>query len=255
MKSSKAKISLVIPAYNEEKYIEACLTHATSLSNRHFHEIIVVNNASTDRTKDVVEQFIRHFIEKNPHTSIPSIRIVTETEKGLTKARERGYREATGDILGYVDADTQMPDGWYERVAAEFDKNPNLACLSGPYIYHDIPNWKQVLVKIYWYMLGMPAYLIVGYMTIGGNFAIKKDVLKQMNGFDTSIAFYGEDTNIARRAHTHGKVKFSPAFIMYTSGRRLSDQGLWKISFLYISNFLSEVMLKRPITREYKDSR
>ena len=101
----------------------------------------------------------------------------------------------------------------------------------------------------------MPTYFIVGYMITGANFAIRRSVLDKMNGFDTSIAFYGEDTNIARRASKHGKVKFAPSFRMYTSGRRLTGQGLFKTGRLYVTNFLSEVMLKKPSHKDYVDIR
>ena len=103
--------------------------------------------------------------------------------------------------------------------------------------------------------MAFPAYVAVGYMAIGVNFAIKKDTLEKMGGFDTSITFYGEDTNIARRAHKHGKVKFSTSFGMPTSGRRLSHYGIIKTSFIYMTNFLSEIVFQKPATIQYKDIR
>ncbi len=239
---NEPKVSLIIPAYNEEKYIKACLEHAIGNSGGKFFEIIVVDNNSSDRTKEIAEK-------------IKGVRVVHEGQKGLTLARQRGFAESRGDILAYADADTQMPEGWYEAVVSEFKKNERLACLSGPYVYYDIPGWQRFLVKIYWYVFAFPAYLIIGYMTVGGNFAIRRSVLERMNGFDTSISFYGEDTNIARRARAFGKVKFRPDFVMYTSGRRLAGQGLFKTSFLYAANFISEALFHRPVTQEYKDIR
>ena len=236
------KISLIIPAYNEEKYIGQALDHALASGRGRFYEIIVVNNASTDGTKKVAEQ-------RN------GVRVVDEQKKGLTMARQRGYMEATGDILAYIDADTKMSLDWYDTVIKEFSKNENLACLSGPYVYYDIPKAQKLFVKTYWYVLGMPMYFLVGYMATGGNFAIRKNVVDKMHGFDTSIAFYGEDTNIARRASKFGKVKFTPNLTMHTSGRRLSGQGIVTTARLYTTNFLSEVFLKKPIHKEYKDLR
>lgn len=240
--AEKLKISLVIPAYNEEKYIGACLDSAINNSHGGFFEIIVIDNCSTDNTAGVA-------LERE------GVRVVREEKKGLTRARQRGYIEAKGDIVAYIDADTLMPKGWLESVIAEFNKNPSLACLSGPYNYHDIAKHKQFFVKMYWYLLAMPMYWIVGYMTVGGNFAISREVLKKMNGFDTTIEFYGEDTNIARRASAHGKVKFKPSHVMHTSGRRLTNQGIWSTSKEYMLNFLSEAFLHKPITKKYKDYR
>ncbi|MDB5194048.1 MAG: dolichyl-phosphate beta-D-mannosyltransferase, partial [Parcubacteria group bacterium] len=142
-----------------------------------------------------------------------------------------------------------------EKVRTEFQKAPHVVCLSGPYIYHDLPRARQFFVKLYWLFLGMPTYFLVGYMVVGGNFAIRRNTLEKMNGFDTSIEFYGEDTNIARRASKFGKVKFSLALTMPTSGRRLSEQGFLKTGYIYVANFISEVLLKKPAHRDYTDIR
>ncbi len=236
------KISLIICAYNEEKYIGSCLEHVQKNAHDNFFEIIVVDNASTDTTKEIASRF-------------HNVRVVEEIQKGLTRARQRGFLEAKGDVLAYIDADTQMPTGWYERVSYEFKENPKLAALSGPALYYDIPAWQRFLVLVYWYLFGMPVYFVVGFMIMGSNFAIRKDVLQKMNGFDTKIEFYGEDTNVARRASKFGKVKFTPKLKMYFSGRRLHNQGLLNTGYEYVKNFLSEAFLKKPVTTHYKDFR
>ena len=235
-------ISLVIPAYNEEKYISDCLRHALNQSGHAFFEIIVIDNASTDATAAIAEKF-------------SGVRVVREEHKGLTRARQRGFLEARGDILAFVDADTRMPYGWGETIAYEFAADAKLACLSGPYYYYDVVGWQKALVWLYWHILALPVYWIVGYMAVGGNFAISRSVLERMNGFDESIEFYGEDTDIARRARRFGQVKFSSRLVMPTSGRRLIGQGILRAGFLYVANFVSEVLLKRPVTKKYIDVR
>lgn len=241
-KNKDLKISLIIPAYNEEKYIGDCLEYAIKNSNGKFYEIIVVDNASTDNTSKIASKY-------------PEVKVVYETNKGLTFARQRGFIESKGDILAYVDADTKMKEGYYERIVKEFTENEKLACFSGPHEYYDISKFKQFLNKIFWIILAYPTYKIVGYMAIGVNFAIRRDVLEKMNGFDTSISFYGEDTNIARRANEYGKVKLSLNFGIPTSGRRLTDHGIFKTLYVYIFNFVSEVILHKPVTSNYKDVR
>jgi glycosyltransferase involved in cell wall biosynthesis len=240
-KSEKLTISLVIPAHNEEKLLSDCLKYALKNSKGLLKEIVVVDNASTDKTAEIALSF-------------PGVRVAREEKKGVAHAKQRGYLETTGDILASVDADTHLPEGWVETVQNEFTKDPNLACLSGPYIYYDIPHWQQLSVKIYWY-LAMPIYFLTGYMVVGGNYAIRKEVLDKMNGFDTTLSFYGEDTDIARRAHQFGKVLFKPSFIMYTSGRRFAEQGLGKTAWLYILNFFSQAIWHKTVSTEYKDIR
>ncbi len=236
------KISLIICAYNEEKYLKACLEHAIKHSDNKFHEIIVVDNNSTDRTKEIAE-------------GMPGIKVVYKLEKGPNHARQKGIEVATGDLIAFVDADTRMLKGWINHAINEFEKNPELICISGPYVYYDFSKWQQFMCSIYWYILAYPAYLILGYMVVGGNFVIKKEVLEKIKGFDTTIPFYGDDTDIARRASKHGKVKFKLDFIMLSSARRLAKEGMLRTAFLYVLNFFSQAFVKKSAVHTYRDIR
>ncbi|HEX8994167.1 MAG TPA: glycosyltransferase family A protein [Candidatus Paceibacterota bacterium] len=235
------KITLAIPAYNEEKYIGECLEHAAA--QRDFlHEILVIDNASTDKTAEVASRF-------------PGVRVVREERKGLTRARARALAEATGDIIAFNDADTHMPPGWVARVAEAYEKDPKLACISGPYIYWDAGPVTSALVWLYWRVLGMPMYLFHGFMAVGGNFAAKKQALLDIGGFDTDIEFYGEDTNIARRLSKVGRVYFTLSLPMYTSARRFHGDGLIATAWRYMVNFASEAFFKKSVTDKYTDIR
>lgn len=240
------RLSIIIPAYNEERYLPGCLESILAEIARSIDptsiEVIVVNNASTDGTAEIAQSF-------------PGVRVVNEVEKGLTRARQRGLEEARGEILAYVDADTRMPSGWIGRVLRSFEAHRNVVCVSGPYIYYDASQLVCVLTRIYWIFLAMPAYWMTRYMAVGGNFAALKTALIEIGGFDLDIPFYGEDTNIARRLHAAGKVKFVLRLPMPTSSRRFNADGLWSTALLYVTNFLSEVVLKRPVTRSYRDVR
>jgi GT2 family glycosyltransferase len=92
-------------------------------------------------------------------------------------------------------------------------------------------------------------------MAVGGNFAASRAALERIGGFDTAIAFYGEDTNIARRLSAQGKVAFLRGLTMPTSSRRLHAEGMLATAWRYGTNFLSEVVLKRPVTQAYRDIR
>lgn len=234
-------ISLIICAHNEEKYIGACLEHAIKAGENIFSEIIVINNASTDATKKIAAGF-------------PGVRVVDEPAKGLVRARARGLTEARGTILAYTDADTRMPLTWPARVQNAFINKKHIASISGPYTYYDMSKLHNFFVKGYWYF-AYCLYLMFGYMIIGGNFAIRKEVLEKMGGFDTTIEFYGEDTNIARRAKPFGKVYFTLSLSMPTSGRRLHGQGVVRMAAIYGANFFSEVFRKRPSHSSYTDHR
>ena len=234
-------ISLVIPAYNEEAYLPACLDAVMENIAGQALEIIVVDNNSTDGTKEVVERY-------------PGVTYVFEAEKGITRARQRGFVTAKGNILAYVDADTHPPAGWIDQIWDQFTRCPDLACLSGPYSFYDLSGLRN-RVSTAWFVAARPLYSVTGYMMVGGNFAIRRSVLEQMGGFDEAIEFYGEDVDIGKRASKFGKVLFLPRFVMPTSGRRLKKQGFAKMAGIYFINYVSIMVRGRPATMGYKDIR
>lgn len=242
MEGNKITISLVIPAYNEECYLARCLESVFRHVHSSLGEVIVVDNASIDRTAAIAADF-------------KGVRVVREERKGVAYARQRGFEEATGDVIAYIDADTEMPAEWFPAIVSEFSRDERLVCLSGPYKYYDVSFFERFCTAVYWWCLALPSYLVIGYMTVGGNFAVRRSALVSVGGFNTGIAFYGDDTDTARRLHKIGKVKFKQSFIIYTSGRRFEGQGFFKTGVLYAANYLSEVLLRRPVTKRYKDFR
>lgn len=237
----KPTISLIIPAYNEEDYLPGCLDAVMRNVAGKALEIIVVDNNSTDRTREVIERY-------------PGVTYVFEPAKGITRARQAGFQAASGDILAYVDADTRPPAGWIEQIWEQFGKRADLACLSGPYSFYDLSGLRNK-VSSGWFVAARPLYGIIGYMMVGGNFAIRRDALEKMGGFDPSIEFYGEDVDIAKRARRQGKVLFSNRFVMPTSGRRMKQQGFAKIAGIYFINYFSVVFRGKPSTHHYTDVR
>jgi glycosyltransferase involved in cell wall biosynthesis len=239
-------LSLVVPAYNEERLLGDCLRAATTdvraTCARGRFEIIVVDNASTDRTAEVAAGF-------------PGVRVVREPVKGLTRARQRGLEAACGAIVAYIDADTRMPAGWLGRVLDLFESRADVVCVSGPYVYYDLTKREATMVRAFWRLLAQPTYRLTRYMAVGGNFAASREALRRIGGFDALIAFYGEDTDIARRLAQVGKVVFDMGLVMQTSARRLHAEGLARTAARYIGNYVSEVVLKRPVTAAYRDIR
>ncbi|MBI5742395.1 MAG: glycosyltransferase family 2 protein [Candidatus Niyogibacteria bacterium] len=245
------KLSFIIPAYNEEHYIGKCLASITEQcrAGKCDVEVIVVNNASTDRTSTVAASF-------------PEVRVVYEPKKGIVRARRAGYLASTGELIANIDADTILSPGWLDKVFREFNADPALAALSGPYIYHDLFWFSNLLTRMFYY-LGHILHTFGRYilrrknagMLQGGNFIIRRTALEAIGGYDTSIEFYGEDTDIARRASAVGRVHFTFDLPMYTSGRRLKKEGVITMGVKYGINHLWVLFFEKPFTREYIDIR
>ncbi len=235
-------VSIIIPAYNEENYIGECLKSIQKHKTQNVCEVIVVDNASTDNTAKIASAFA-------------GVTVVYEPVKGLTNARQCGLAAAKGELIASLDADTRVTKMWFQKMEEEFESEKDLICLSGPYEYFDLELWKKRCIKMYWKFVAMPMYGITGFMVVGGNFVARRDALLAIGGFDTSIDFYGEDTNIARRLQQKGKVKFDLGFSVQTSGRRLTENGMVRTAAVYMANFVSESLLHKPVTKSYTDVR
>lgn len=243
------RLSFVVPAYNEEAYLPACLESilAQTQGLGDAVEIIVVNNASTDRTREVALGFA-------------GVRVVDEPRKGLTFARQAGFAASTGELIANVDSDSRLTPGWVERVLSEFARDPKMVALSGPFIYYDLSPQQLISVRVF-YAIAFLVYALnryvlrAGSMVQGGNFVLRRDALEKIGGFDTSISFYGEDTDIARRMNQVGTVKFTFNLKMYSSARRLKHEGMLRIAARYTINYFWTTFRKKPYTEEYSDIR
>ncbi len=83
------------------------------------------------------------------------------------------------------------------------------------------------------------------------NLAVRKDALQKIGGIDTTVEFYGDDTNLTRRLAKVGKVSFNYHAYLYASGRRFNSEGLIKTAWRYALNYFSEVFLHKPVTKGY----
>lgn len=244
------KLSIVIAAYNEEGYIGKCvesvLRQKKALKNRDI-EVVVVNNASIDQTREIA-------------LSYEGVKVVDESNKGLVRARQAGYVASTGDVIANLDSDGWLTDAWIEKVFAEFEKDKKLVGLSGPYVYPEM-SWIFNGVVKFWYAVGLLFHYINQYilrrgaMMQGGNFVVRRSAMEKIGGFDTTIEFYGEDTDIACRIQKVGKVKFTYALSMFTSSRRFKGEGILKTGFHYGINHIWPILFGRPFTLSYNDFR
>ncbi len=240
-------ISVIVCAHNEARWIAACL-HSLRAQSRLPDEILVIDNASTDETRAAAEQ-------------IPGVRVVAEPRKGLVRAREAGRRAAAGDLLVYLDADCRAPLTWLERIERRFSRDRGLIALSGPYRYYDWDAWGRALIRVYDFTLAPATQLLVkhvlrlGTIFYGGNFAVRRDALDRIGGFDVSIDFHGEDTNLGRRLFAIGKVALCHDCYLHTSARRYVVMGKGAVFRLYVRNFTSELLHHRPKDVSHRDVR
>jgi glycosyltransferase involved in cell wall biosynthesis len=240
-------ITAIVCAFNEERLLPAAL-HSLLAQTRVPDEIIVVNNASTDGTREAARL-------------VPGVRVIDEPRKGLLWARAAGRTAARGDILFYMDADCRAPLRLMERIERRFLRSRATVAVTGPYRFYDW-DWIGVAgARLYDYTLAPLAHftahhlLGVGAVLYGGNFAVRAWALEMIGGFDTTIEFHGEDTNLGRRLARIGAVDLAYDCVVATSARRYKALGRGRVFRLYVRNFWSEMIHHRPKDLAHDDIR
>ncbi|MDE2041366.1 MAG: glycosyltransferase family 2 protein [Patescibacteria group bacterium] len=222
------KISIIIPAYNEELRLAAAIRAALSQEYPSF-EVIVVDNASTDKTFDIACSFI------------PRVQVVREVVKGTSAARECGRQAATGEILAYMDADCLPDKDWLSKGVALF-KTSDVVAASGPYDYYDAsPVFNAASMFIERYVFSAVNMALrpfrLGTSMMGGNSFFRAASLGAIGGFNVAITFYGDETDVAKRLAKIGTIAYSPRLTVKTSARRFRAEGTLVIFGKYVSAF------------------
>lgn len=220
------KISVVVPAYNEEYTIARCLRSLVeqSIPNDQY-EIILVDNNCSDNTIKIAETF-------------PGIKIIKEAIPGAGAARARGWHEAQGEIITSTDADCEVPKHWLRKIINTFDQHSDVVAVSGGYLFYDRDIIVNTLVKIFERsLLALSWFLAGGVMAMtANNMAVRRSVYLQTQGFDPTLQF-GEDLNLAKKLHNYGTIHWTYNNRVKTSARRYQDIDFSVVP--YFLNFLS----------------
>jgi glycosyltransferase involved in cell wall biosynthesis len=205
-------ISVVIPAYNEEKYLSACLQalcHQTY--PREQFEVIVVDNGSTDATAQIAQEF--------------GARVVEEPIKGIARARQRGFEAARGEVIASTDADTVVPPFWLARIAGHFNGNPELGGVYGPVYWYDGRLHERLIMQypVTWAL--MLSNRMGRTLWVGSNFAVRAEVFWQVRGFEDydGQTLMGEDIYLSLRLSRVTRIVFDPDLVVFASARRTQE--------------------------------
>ena len=216
-------ISIIICTYNREKYIRPLLE---SIAKNDYpttdYEIVLVDNNCTDNTRGVYEQFAT----ANP---MVTLRYVVEPEQGLSAARNRGIKEAKGDIIIYVDDDALVDTDYIRQYAEHFATYPETMAAGGPIepLYETKePSWMSPYTKALltaWMNYGNQVREYPnGRYPGGGNAAYRKEVFERVGLFNTELGRKGnlllasEEKDIFDKMKALGmKVLYLPAPVLH----------------------------------------
>ncbi len=220
-------ISVVVPAYNEEKTLSRCLKSLQKQQYAGRYEIIVVDNASTDATAKVA--------------AAHGVKIVFCSKKGVAYARQAGADAASGDIVAQADADTTYPPDWLDRISSHFSLSPASVALAGSYIYEDPqPWWAKVEYRLRYLANRLNPLFFGNYPFISGaNFAFRRESFKKAGGYSDK-SLYPDQWGIAHRLSKTGRVYYLPTLRVVTSSRRV-QKPIFVILFEGMQNFAGTV--------------
>jgi glycosyltransferase involved in cell wall biosynthesis len=205
-----ATLSIIIPAYNEEKYLPACLAaieRSIAVCESPIQaEIIVVDNDSTDKTAEIAKE--------------TGAKVVTEMEHRISKVRNAGGRAALGDYLLFIDADTVIAESALSEVAKLLETGK--AAGGGAYVRYDVGGTVAIAA---WFI----NHVVARFGRAWGTFLFcQSAAFKKIGGFDETM--YGMEELVfsealGKYAKANGlKFRIIPKYLAVTSGRRIKSQ-------------------------------
>lgn len=223
-------VSVVVPAFNEHRFISRCLQSLAQQDYTGQFEIIVVDNNSTDNTAAVAKSF--------------GAKVIYEGRRGIARARQCGFMAARGDIIASTDADTIVPTNWLSQINQIFTQNPQAVAVGGFYLLYDGPVNARWLIKL---ALGLMPFIIKFapwlWNLAGCNFAVRRGIFLALNGFNLNVEV-GEDMDFCRRLRRVGEIIFEPRLLVQTSGRSyLKDPTCLSL----VLNYFSILVLNKPL--------
>lgn len=232
----KVEVSVIIPAYNEEKYIGLCLQSLVLQKTKHNFEVILVDNNSTDTTRKVALSFRDKL----------NIRVITEEQQGRGIARWRGFEEASGDFLFSSDADTILPPNWIEDFMESFKDEKIVAVTSLCNI--DDPSWKNKTLFKLVHLIADTSYRIAAghYCLYGFSYAIRRDIYIRSGKIDNTLSAL-DDVDLSGRVRKFGKIKLVRNLPVLTSNRRYKN-GVVRGTIDYAKPLIQLIFDKKSLT-------
>ncbi|MDZ4227761.1 MAG: glycosyltransferase family 2 protein, partial [Candidatus Levybacteria bacterium] len=201
---------VVIPAYNEEKYIGKCLQSVLDQKEKP-DEIIVVDNNCTDRTIEIARKF--------------GARIIKEIKQGMIPARNAGFEAAKYEIIARTDCDAILPKDWISRIKKSFE-DPELGALSGPTYYCKWPKSIKVSHIPSLMLFDILSFLFGNGCLYGPNMSLRKTIwekVKQNICLDDKKVH--EDIDLSIHLNKLTKIHFDNKLIVGTMRVRWQQVG------------------------------
>lgn len=228
------KLSIIIPALNEEKFLPHLLASLTQQTRKDF-EVVVVDGASTDATVTVAQSF---------QSTLPKLKVIVTEKAGVSRQRNRGAQMTTGDWLVFVDADSILLPYFVERIQA-FVEEQNPKFFTAWFRPESEVSSDAILT------LATNSFVEGGIIfhrpfAPGGMTAIRRDIFDLAGRFNEALSF-GEDYELTRRIGDMGiPLQVLRETLSIYSFRRLRREGKLRFISVYARTSLQVLLTKQP---------
>lgn len=208
------KATVAICSYNRASALALSVPAACEQRAGFDHEVLVVDNNSTDATAEVLSRLQSRY---------PALRCVVEPQQGLSHARNRALREARGEIVAFTDDDGVAQPGWLAGLAGAFEA-PEVGCAAGKIVLDlppEVPDWLTPALHPYLAAFDRGAEPGETDEAYGCNFAVPRALALELGGFTAALGFSGgallpgEDTDLTRRITLAGhRIWYAPSAVV-----------------------------------------
>jgi glycosyltransferase involved in cell wall biosynthesis len=193
MPNKTLTLSIVIPVYNEENYLPACLEAIAAQSVRP-DEVIIVDNNSTDRTAEIAAGF-------------PFVRLIKEPNQHQSFAQKTGFNAARTDIIGRIDADTILPADWVKLVLEYFAGHDSVIAVTGSTLPYDV-SIGRIGTKGFEFYINLASRLAGSRMLWGANCAVRRGAWRKVKDQVMTRGDIWEDYDLSFCLAPHGELRF-----------------------------------------------
>ncbi len=234
-KMDDLKVSVVIPTLQEGKYIGKLLSRLSKINPR--LEIIVIDGGSTDETVSIAKKL--------------ADKVYVLRERGIGKARNYGAYKSNGEIIVFMDADIDPPPNFLKKIISVFNKK-NVVGATCNIMPKNPSPFEYAFFRFYNLLLRLFAHFKPH--SRGEFLVVRRNAFFKVGGFNEHLPCL-EDHELVFRLSKIGKFIFLNDLIVYESMRRFRRMGFLKVLKLWISNYISLVLIHKTISRSWEPVR